>query len=137
MSIVISRSSTEPEILKKIADISGQNLHRCMQCGQCSGTCPMFATGDLQAPPRKIMHLLQLGLVERVQEVNTAWVCASCHACQARCPRSVELPRVMEAIRQLTLRRNVDYIAPTKVPAAVLGAAPQIAMVSAFRKFTP
>ncbi|MBI5477508.1 MAG: hypothetical protein HY906_01560 [Deltaproteobacteria bacterium] len=97
----------------------------------------MFATGSLPVPPRRIMHLLQLGHVERAAVLETAWCCAACHACEVRCPRSLDLPKVMEAIRQLTLRRNVDFVAPGAVPRAVLASAPPIAMVAAFRRLTP
>ncbi|MFH0901845.1 MAG: 4Fe-4S dicluster domain-containing protein [Pseudomonadota bacterium] len=136
MSIFFALRPSDLEAFHKLQETSGQNLHRCMQCGQCSASCPMFATGESQASPRRVMHLLQLGLVEELARLNTPWVCASCHTCQARCPRSVDLPRVMEAVRLLTLRRNINFIEPAKIPAPIISRAPQIAMVSAFRKLT-
>ncbi len=122
--------------LQKIREISGQNVHRCMQCGCCSGSCPMFATGEMPVGPRRVMHLLQLGLTDRVAELNTAWLCAACHSCQARCPRSIDLPKVMEAVRLLTLRKNEPRVAQARVAAVAAAGAPPIVMVSTFRKFT-
>jgi heterodisulfide reductase subunit C len=137
MLIAVSRRESGAEIVAKIKEISAQNIGLCMQCGQCSGTCPMFAAGALSDPPRRIMHLLQLAQVERVTAAQTPWCCAACHACEVRCPRGLDIPRVMEAIRQLTLRRNVDHVHPNTIPAAVLRSAPPIALVAAFRKLTP
>ena len=42
----------------------------------------------------------------------------------------------MEAIRQLTLRKNENFVEPSKLPAETVKEVPQIAMVSCFRKMT-
>ena len=86
--------------------------------------------------PRKIMHLAQLGLQEEIEKNNTCWICASCHTCNVRCPRGVDLPRIMEAIRLMTLRKNKNYIEPSQLPEEMLKECPQIAMVAGFRKLT-
>ena len=74
----------------------------------------------MDALPRKIMHLLQLGLTQEIERQNTCWVCSSCHACSVRCPRGVDLARVMEAIRLLTLRKNQNSIEPSQLPAKIM-----------------
>ena len=53
-----------------------------------------------------------------------------------RCPRGIDVPRVFEAVRQITLRQNVDLINPQEIPKETMAEAPQIAFVSAFRKLT-
>ena len=62
--------------------------------------------------------------------------CASCHTCQVRCPRGIEVPKVFEAVRLLTLRQNEDFIKLRELADETIEGAPQIAMVSAFRKLT-
>jgi heterodisulfide reductase subunit C len=52
------------------------------------------------------------------------------------CPRGIDLARVMEAVRLLTLRKNVNRIEPSKMIDEELKKLPQIAMVSCFRKMT-
>lgn len=86
--------------------------------------------------PRKIMHMAQLGLEERLENSDTCWICASCHTCNVRCPRGVDLPRVMEALRLMTLRKNRNYIEPSQLPTDIVKDLPQIAMVAGFRKLT-
>jgi hypothetical protein len=48
----------------------------------------------------------------------------------------VDLAKVMEALRQITLRKNVDYVSPLSIPKEVLSQVPQIALVSCLRKFS-
>ncbi len=80
--------------------------------------------------------MAQLGLEEAVGETGTCWTCASCHACTVNCPRGIDMARVMEAIRQLRLRGNVDMVEVSKLDEETLRELPQIAMVSCFRKLT-
>lgn len=134
MTILITDKTYDKEFVKKIEEISGENFHQCMQCGTCSSGCPMNESMDF--PPRKTMLLCHFGLRDLVMEANTAWICATCNTCYVRCPRGIDIPRVMEAIRQLTLRKNINYIEPQKIPEKVLGQLPQIALVSCFRKHT-
>ena len=134
MPLFISKQTTNDTLQRKVRDISGQNFQKCYQCGTCSGSCPMME--HITAAPRKIMALLQLGQADLLAANNTAWVCASCHTCEVRCPREIDIPKVMEAIRQVKLRENVDHVAPESIKPEVIEDAPQIAMVSCFRKLT-
>ena len=86
--------------------------------------------------PRQVMHLVQLGLEEDIANCKTIWLCASCLTCAVRCPRGVNLCKIMEALRLLTLRKNIDYVKPSKIPKESLAELPQIALVSSFRKHT-
>jgi len=134
MPISISAKKTRNEFVRRVEEISGQNLHLCYQCGMCSGNCPMFFAMDLL--PRQIMHLVQLGLEEEIAKSKAIWLCASCLTCTVRCPRGVDLAKVMEALRLITLRKNIDYVEPSKIPVETLAKLPQIALVSSFRKLT-
>lgn len=86
--------------------------------------------------PNQIIRLVQLGLEEDIVRSKTVWICASCFTCTVRCPRGVDLAKVMEAVRLVTLRRNVDYIQASDIPTDTLSELPQIALVGSFRKHT-
>ncbi len=90
----------------------------------------------MDMPPRKVLRLAQLGLAEDLQDADTPWLCASCLSCTVRCPRGIDVARVMEAVRQLSLRKSVDHIDVSRLPPEHRGGLPQIALVSGFRKFT-
>lgn len=134
MPVQISDKTIKQDFVDKIAKLSGQNIYKCFQCGTCGGACPM--SGQMETVPRKIMRMAQLGLEDEVDGCDSYWTCASCHTCTVNCPRGIDLARVMEAIRLLVLRRNVNHIEPSKLSDEKLKELPQIALVSCFRKMT-
>ena len=134
MSVTISSKRLHYEFVKKVKEVSGQNLKLCYQCGLCTGNCPAAVNMDIS--PRRIIELARLGLEEEIATSKTVWVCASCLACAVNCPRGFDLSKLMEAIRLLTLRKNVDHIRPEDIPQQERCDLPQIAMVSGLRKFT-
>ncbi len=133
-SITISSKKLRGELTKKVDELVGQNLQSCYQCGLCTGVCPAAANMDIS--PRRIIELARLGMEEEIAGSRTVWICASCLACTVNCPRGFDLSRVMEAIRLLTLRKNVDRVRPEDIPPEERCDLPQIAMVSGLRKFT-
>ena len=132
--VELSSKKLRSSFIKKIAEISGQNLYLCYQCGKCSAGCPMGFAMDIL--PNQVIRLIQLGLEEDLANSKTVWLCASCLTCTARCPRGVDLSKVMEAVRLLTLRKSKNRIEPSKMSQETISDLPQIAMVSAFRKLT-
>jgi len=134
MTVDISSQRIHSDFVAKVIEISGQNLLSCYQCGMCSAGCPMSFAMDLK--PSQIMRLVQLGLEEDIAKSKTIWLCASCLTCSVRCPRGVDICKVMEALRLITLRKNIDYLELAKIPAEAIAELPQIALVSCFRKHT-
>jgi heterodisulfide reductase subunit C len=121
-------------LVAKVKEISGQDPNVCFQCGLCAGSCPM--TGEMEIFTRKVMHMLQLGMADAVIAQKMAYLCASCHTCEVRCPRGIEIPKVVEALRQLTLRAGENFMAPEDIPRERLREMPQAAVVAGLRKFT-
>lgn len=134
MSIVVTDSEAIRDFVRRVEEISGENFSKCMQCGTCSGTCPMIH--EMGFGPRKTILLAKFGLQEQIATDNTAWICASCHSCMVRCPRGIDVAKLMEAVRQIMLRTNRDYIEPFALDDDLIKTAPQIALVSCFRKHT-
>lgn len=85
----------------------------------------------MDVSPAGIMRAVQLG-DEKILDSKAIWYCASCFTCTVRCPRGIDLAKVTEALRQMTLRKNVDHINIEKIEEDL----PAIAVVSALRKFT-
>jgi len=126
-------TSKNVEFLDKVSEMSGQPITRCDQCGVCSGSCPMVDEMDIT--PSQMMRKVQLGQ-EEVLGTRAMWLCASCFTCTVRCPRGLDLSKVAEALRQITLRKAVDHIDIRKIPDHEMKKLPQIALISSFRKFT-
>jgi len=134
MSVTVSPKRLRSEFVSKVKELSGENIQLCYQCGMCSGICPAASNMDLS--PRQVIELARLGMQEEIAESKTAWICATCLACTVNCPRGFDLSKLMEAIRLLTLRKNVDHIRPEDISPQERCELPQIAMVSGLRKFT-
>ena len=134
MRVEISSKSLNSDFVKKVEEISGEHLPSCYQCGKCSAGCPMSFAMDLM--PNQIIRLAQLGLEEDIANSKTIWLCASCLTCALRCPRGVDLAKIMEALRLLTLRENIDRIKISEIPKETIAALPQMALVGGFRKLT-
>ena len=134
MKATITPKTMDDGFVQKLAELRGQNIHICMQCGTCAGSCPM--SEHMEFSVRKVMHLAKLGLVDVLDDLNSCWSCASCHTCTVRCPREIDIARVMDALRQITLRKNINHIEPSQISKESLKEYPQIAMVAGFRKLT-
>jgi heterodisulfide reductase subunit C len=134
MAIKVSVKTVRGPLAAKVREISGQDPNLCFQCGLCAGSCPM--TGEMEIFTRKVMHMLQLGQADAVITQKMAYLCASCHTCEVRCPRGLEIPRIVEALRQITLRAGENYLAPESVTSERRKEMPQAALVAGFRKFT-
>lgn len=120
--------------LKDMKEQSGQDPACCMQCAKCSAACPVTAAMDLL--PHQVIRLLQLGFVAEAAESRTPWVCASCFTCAARCPRDLDLSRMMEGVRLTVLRqRDSNVLNPGELTEEQLKKLPQQALVSGFRKY--
>ncbi|MCD6162258.1 MAG: 4Fe-4S dicluster domain-containing protein [candidate division Zixibacteria bacterium] len=134
MPLKISQRTIDEQLRKKVMEISGQNVQQCFQCGTCSGSCPMNEEANLL--PRQVMIMIQYGQAEALNQSNMPWICASCHSCVVRCPRGIDIAKVMEALRLIKLRQNIDHVELAKLEPEKIDELPQIAMVSGFRKMT-
>jgi Fe-S oxidoreductase len=79
----------------RVAELSGQNVYACFQCGACTAGCPFSFS------PQLVVRHLQLGQLEAALALDTTWSCAGCFTCTAACPKGVDPVRVMRAVRSL------------------------------------
>ncbi len=132
MRTTISIKKVHSDFVRQIEEISGENLLSCNQCGKCSAGCPVAAQMDLL--PSQVIRMAQLGM-EEVLESRTIWICASCLTCVTRCPKGVDLPRLMEALRQVSLRAGVSELNLDQLDPELVRELPQLAIVGGFRKY--
>lgn len=130
----LSREKAQKEFIKKIEELSGQNIYACYQCGNCSAGCPVADHMDIL--PNQIIRLIQLGADDEVLESETIWLCAGCLQCMANCPKGVDLAKIMEALRTYLKRQGVDKMYLKKITDEMWKNLPQQALVSRFRKFS-
>ena len=82
----------------------GEHILACIQCGTCTGSCPMAA--NMEYPPRKIIAMIRAGMRDEVLSSNSMWFCLSCYMCTARCPRGVKPTEIAHALESLANQRG-------------------------------
>ncbi|MBD3415418.1 MAG: disulfide reductase [Candidatus Aminicenantes bacterium] len=130
----ITRQQIHSPFVAKIEELSGQNLLACYQCGKCSAGCPSVDQMDIL--PNQIIRFAQLGMGQELTESKSIWICASCMTCNVRCPKGIDIAEVIEAIRQIVLRKRKDHVEVKKLTDKEKAEVPPIALISCFRKFT-
>ncbi|MEW5723796.1 MAG: 4Fe-4S dicluster domain-containing protein [Thermodesulfobacteriota bacterium] len=78
------------------------NVAACYGCKKCSNGCPLTFAMDYH--PYQVVRYVQLGQLERLEGSRTIWVCASCQTCVTRCPNDVDLPRLMDWLKETVAR---------------------------------
>ncbi len=91
---------------RRIEEESGQTLSDCYQCGKCTAGCPVAFAADVA--PHQVVRFLQLGLRDEALAAQTIWLCATCSTCTTRCPRNVDLAKIMDCLRIAALRHGKD-----------------------------
>ena len=128
---VNSLSLKEGELAKEVEELCGENLFGCYQCGTCSAGCPFVEDMDLS--PDEVIRYLVLDKKEVINS-KTIWLCAACYTCAERCPRDINITKIMEALRQIILRKNIDKTNLTQISKEEKELIPQLAFVCLFRK---
>ena len=109
-------SELDPAFASEIASIpGGDKLFNCIQCGTCSGMCPLSPYMDYT--PRQIIAMIRAGFKGEVLSSYTTWLCASCYSCTVECPKEIKLTDIMYAAKRLAIREKVY---PKRFPIPVL-----------------
>jgi heterodisulfide reductase subunit C len=98
------------------AEPGGQNIKLCFACGQCTGSCPVSRI-DPEYNPRRIIHMVLLGMRKEVLSSEFIWMCSQCYTCQAHCPQNVDFADVMKALRNMAWREgyvDVSFLGKVK-----------------------
>ena len=101
---------------KEVMSVPGcEQLKSCIQCGTCSGVCPLSVYMDYS--PRQVMELTRSDFKNEVLKSHTIWLCASCYACTVECPREIRITDIMYELKQRAIKEGVY---PPRFPIPVL-----------------
>lgn len=83
----------------------GEKINQCLQCGTCSASCPSSAA--MEYGPREIIASLRAGMLDRVLNSRTVWLCVSCYSCTVRCPAAIPFTDVMYELKRLEIDKGL------------------------------
>lgn len=95
-------------LMEEILDQRHISVQKCYQCGKCSAGCPVSA--DMDYPPSVIMRMVQTekkAMEEKALRSETIWLCVTCETCSTRCPMEIDIPGVMDFLRERSLKKSM------------------------------
>ncbi|MEM2987769.1 MAG: (Fe-S)-binding protein [Candidatus Bathyarchaeia archaeon] len=99
------------ETLEGMAFSKNLNFNICMQCGRCSGICPLFSKSHLN--PRKLMLEIAYTTTSirtypplNIYERSDIWDCTTCSTCSSYCPRDAKPLDVVIELRSIFIERG-------------------------------
>jgi len=90
---------------EEIKQVCGVDVETCLECGKCTGGCSNAHIFDLT--PRKIVQLVKLDDEKRLLHMDSLWTCVSCQLCVDRCPSHIDIPRILDHMREKARKKNV------------------------------
>ncbi len=94
----------DPNLHREIASFGGHDVDVCMNCGNCTAVCPISEEPG-SSFPRRIIHLLQVGRVDKLSQTADPWLCYYCGECSEDCPRDANPGETMMATRRYLTAR--------------------------------
>jgi heterodisulfide reductase subunit C len=82
----------------------GEKIKDCIQCGTCSGSCPV--SWAMEETPRRIFAMIRAGMRDKVLDSTTIWTCASCYQCMNRCPQEIKITDIMYMLKRMAMRES-------------------------------
>jgi heterodisulfide reductase subunit C len=93
---------------ESIKKATGVDIDKCYQCGKCTAGCVL--ADNMDYPSSMIMRMLQTDDMENYKKVLSSeaiWLCQNCENCIGRCPKEVDIPKVMDYLRAESIKEGL------------------------------
>lgn len=78
--------------------IKESRAYLCLECGKCTGTCPVSRFNHGYSPRVLLNNTIRRGDLDLLKDKNI-WTCLTCKLCDERCPAGIDYINLMLAIR--------------------------------------
>lgn len=86
------------------------DLLGCIQCGRCTGGCPVTARTDLNVR-RVVYESINENMLDELAKLPDIWDCTTCSTCAVRCPKGLKPLEVLIGLREMLVESGM--IQPT------------------------
>lgn len=84
------------------AKIGLEVIKPCYTCGSCTGVCPVREVIE-DFDPRRMIHMIVLGMKEEVLSSDLIWFCCLCNSCYYVCPQGIKFSRVARELQKMAV----------------------------------
>lgn len=108
-----AEQALQRRFIDQVREVPGiDRISRCLQCGTCTGSCPVSYAMDIS--PRMVIALFRAGEMEKIFRSRTIWICASCYMCTTRCPQAIKITDLLYALKRTAIDEGLY---PDRFPA--------------------
>jgi Fe-S oxidoreductase len=101
-----------PEELERLAYILRDPLFPCIQCGKCTGGCPISVISPHFNIRKLLYEILNSEGEDIAQKKGMIWDCSTCTTCVQRCPKQVDPADLVISVRSVLVE---DGQVPPKI----------------------
>jgi len=87
------------------AILKNTNAFLCLDCGKCTGSCPIARVGISYSPRLHIARTVY-GYENETMEDLDLWSCLTCGLCEVRCPSAVRFVSFIEQLRAISAKER-------------------------------
>jgi heterodisulfide reductase subunit C len=99
----VALKKIDPDFKNEIAEKIGlQEIKPCYACGSCTGVCPVREIVE-DFDPRRLIHMIILGMREQVLSSDLIWFCCQCNSCYFVCPQGIRFSRIATELQQMAI----------------------------------
>jgi heterodisulfide reductase subunit C len=95
--------NADPNFKHEVASKIGlEEIKPCYTCGSCTGVCPVREVIE-DFDPRRLIHMIVLGLRKEVLSSDLIWFCCLCNSCYSVCPQGIRFSRIAKELQKMAL----------------------------------
>src|SRR4030067_2484799 len=95
--------NADPNFKHEVSSKIGlEEIKPCYTCGSCTGFCPVREVIE-DFDPRRLIHMIVLGLRKEVLSSDLIWFCCLCNSCYSVCPQGIRFSRIAKELQKMAI----------------------------------